>query len=158
MKPFSALRLWNLALGAFAIGTEGYALAGLLPKVAADVGVTVPVAGQLITAFSLAFAVGSPLLAVLTGHFERKRLLMGSMLVFAAFNVGAIKAAQQVFDEVNAKGGIAGRKIRFVVEDHGYQVPKAVQNFNKLINSDHVFAMILNLGTPHNIAGFPLMQ
>ena len=92
MKPFSALRLWNLALGAFAIGTEGYALAGLLPKVAADVGVTVPVAGQLITAFSLAFAVGSPLLAVLTGHFERKRLLMGSMLVFAAFNVVAALA------------------------------------------------------------------
>ena len=78
--------------------------------------------------------------------------------VFAAFNVGAIKAAQLMFDEVNEKGGIHGRKIRFVVEDHGYQVPKAVQNFNKLINSDKVFAMILNLGTPHNIAGFPLMQ
>src|SRR5690606_15216238 len=71
---------------------------------------------------------------------------------FAAFNVGAIKAAQIMFDEVNANGGIHGRKIRFVVEDHAYQVPKAVQNFNKLINSDKVFAMILNLGTPHNIA------
>ena len=78
--------------------------------------------------------------------------------IFAAFNVGAIKAAQQLFDEVNAKGGVHGRKIRLVVEDHGYQVPKAVQNFNKLINSDQVFAMILNLGTPHNIAGFPLME
>ncbi|MFN3548079.1 MAG: ABC transporter substrate-binding protein [Mesorhizobium sp.] len=78
--------------------------------------------------------------------------------IFAAFNVGAIKAAQQVFDDVNAKGGINGRKIRFVVEDHGYQVPKAVQNFNKLVNSDRVFAMILNLGTPHNIAGFPIME
>jgi branched-chain amino acid transport system substrate-binding protein len=78
--------------------------------------------------------------------------------IFAAFNVGAIKAAQQVFEDVNAKGGINGRKIRFVVEDHGYQVPKAVQNFNKLVNSDQVFAMILNLGTPHNIAGFPIMQ
>ncbi len=78
--------------------------------------------------------------------------------IFAAFNVGAIKAAQQVFEEVNAAGGINGRKIRFVVEDHGYQVPKAVQNFNKLVNSDQVFAMILNLGTPHNIAGFPIME
>jgi branched-chain amino acid transport system substrate-binding protein len=78
--------------------------------------------------------------------------------IFAAFNVGAIKAAQQVFDEVNAAGGVHGRKIRFVVEDHGYQVPKAVQNFNKLVNSDQVFAMILNLGTPHNIAGFPIME
>jgi branched-chain amino acid transport system substrate-binding protein len=78
--------------------------------------------------------------------------------VFAAFNVGAIKAAEQVFDEVNAAGGVHGRQIRFIVEDHGYQVPRAVQNFNKLVNSDQVFAMILNLGTPHNIAGFPIME
>lgn len=35
--------------------------------------------------------------------------------IFAAFNVGAIKAAQQLFDEVNAKGGVHGRKIRLVV-------------------------------------------
>jgi predicted MFS family arabinose efflux permease len=82
-------RLLLLALGAFAIGTEGYAIAGLLPKVAADLRVSVPVAGQLITAFSLAFALGSPLLAVVTGHLERKRLLMGSMLVFGLFNVVA---------------------------------------------------------------------
>src|SRR5690606_30748781 len=50
--------------------------------------------------------------------------------VFAPFNVQAIKAAQQYFDEVNAAGGVHGRKIKFIVEDHGYQVPKAVQNFN----------------------------
>jgi branched-chain amino acid transport system substrate-binding protein len=78
--------------------------------------------------------------------------------VFAAFNVGAIRAAQMVFDEVNEEGGIHGRQINFIVEDHGYQVPRAVQNFNKLVNSDQVFAMILNLGTPHNIAGFPIME
>ncbi|MGB3501688.1 MAG: ABC transporter substrate-binding protein [Mesorhizobium sp.] len=77
---------------------------------------------------------------------------------FAAFNVQAIEAAQMLFDEVNNAGGIHGRKIKFVVEDHGYQVPKAQQNFNKLVNSDKVFAMILNLGTPHNIAGFQLME
>ena len=78
--------------------------------------------------------------------------------VFAPFNVQSIKAMQMAFDEVNAAGGIHGRKIRFVVEDHGYQVPKAVQNFNKLVNSDKVFAMIQNLGTPHNLAGFPIME
>ncbi len=78
--------------------------------------------------------------------------------VFAPFNVQSIKAMQLAFDEVNAAGGIHGRKIKFIVEDHGYQVPKAVQNFNKLINSDKVFAMIQNLGTPHNLAGFPMME
>lgn len=78
--------------------------------------------------------------------------------VFAPFNVQAIKAAQQYFDEINAAGGVHGRKIKFIVEDHGYQVPKAVQNYNKLVNSDKVFAMILNLGTPHVIAGFKMME
>lgn len=78
--------------------------------------------------------------------------------IFAPFNVQAIKAAQLEFDKVNDAGGIHGRKIKFIVEDHQYQVPKAVANYNKLINSDGVFAMILNLGTPHNIAGFPMME
>ncbi|TCD16670.1 ABC transporter substrate-binding protein [Oricola cellulosilytica] len=78
--------------------------------------------------------------------------------IFAPFNVQAIKAAQMVFDEANDSGGIHGRKIRFVVEDHQYQMPKAMANFNKLINSDQAFAMILNLGTPMNLAGFPLME
>jgi branched-chain amino acid transport system substrate-binding protein len=77
--------------------------------------------------------------------------------IFAPFNVQAIKSAQMRFDQVNEAGGIHGRKIRMIVEDHQYQIPKAVANFNKLVNSDGVFAMILNLGTPHNIAGFPMM-
>lgn len=108
------------------------------------------------------FAAGLATAAHATQGVTDKEVVLGSngdlSGVFAAFNVGAVKAAQQVFDKVNAEGGIHGRTIRLIVEDHGYQVPKAVQNFNKLINSDRVFAMILNLGTPHNIAGFPLMQ
>jgi len=109
-----------------------------------------------------AFALGLGSTAYATQGVTDTEIVIGSngdlSGIFAAFNVGAVKAAQIIFDEVNEKGGIHGRKIRFVVEDHGYQVPKAVQNFNKLINSDKVFAMLLNLGTPHNIAGFPLMQ
>ena len=78
--------------------------------------------------------------------------------IFAAFGAPAVKAAQLVFDEVNAAGGIHGRKIRFVVEDHGYQMPKAMSGLNKLVNSDKVFAMLLSLGTPMNIAGFNLQD
>ncbi|MEM7440024.1 MAG: ABC transporter substrate-binding protein [Pseudomonadota bacterium] len=77
---------------------------------------------------------------------------------FAAFGAPATKAAQLVFDEVNAAGGIHGRKIRFVVEDHAYQMPKAIQGMNKLLNGDKVFAMLLSLGTPMNIAAFDLME
>ena len=73
---------------------------------------------------------------------------------FAAFGAPATKAAQLYFDTVNAAGGVHGRKIRFIVEDHGYQMPKAIQGMNKLINGDKVFAMLLSLGTPMNIAAF----
>ena len=77
---------------------------------------------------------------------------------FAAFGAPATKAAQLVFDEVNDAGGIHGRKIRFIVEDHGYQMPKAIQGMNKLVNGDKVFAMLLSLGTPMNIAAFNLQD
>lgn len=87
MKTNISTKLLWLALGAFAIGTEGYAIAGLLPTIANDVHVSVAVAGQLITAFALAFALGSPLLAVATGGLERKRLLLVAIGVFGVFNV-----------------------------------------------------------------------
>ncbi|ALO44981.1 ABC transporter substrate-binding protein [Pseudohongiella spirulinae] len=77
---------------------------------------------------------------------------------FATFSVPAVRAAQQLFNEVNANGGIHGRTIRYIVEDHAYQVPRAVQNNNKLVQNDNVFAMLLSLGTPHNLASFPLMD
>ena len=77
---------------------------------------------------------------------------------FAAFGAPATKAAQLVFDEVNEAGGIHGRKIRFIVEDHSYQMPKAIQSMNKLVNGDKVFAMLLSLGTPMNIAAFELQD
>jgi branched-chain amino acid transport system substrate-binding protein len=78
--------------------------------------------------------------------------------IFAAFGAPSIKAANIYLEEINAKGGIHGRKIKFIVEDHGYQMPKANQAINKLINSDKVFAMVLALGTPMNMAAFKLQD
>ena len=77
---------------------------------------------------------------------------------FAAFGAPATKAAQMYIDEVNAAGGVHGRTIRFIVEDHGYQMPKAIAGMNKLVNGDKVFAMLLSLGTPMNIAAFELQD
>lgn len=77
---------------------------------------------------------------------------------FAAFGAPAMEAAQMYFDEVNAAGGVHGRQIKMIVEDHGYQMPKAMSNLNKLVNSDKIFAMLLQLGTPMNIASFPLLE
>lgn len=78
--------------------------------------------------------------------------------IFAPFSVPAVQAANLYFDEVNANGGVHGRQIEYIVEDHGYQVPRAVQAANKLVNRDGVFAMLLSLGTPHNLAMFQLME
>lgn len=85
-------RLLWLALGAFAIGTESYALAGLLPALSSELGVSIALAGQLITAFALAYALGSPLLAVATAGMERRSLLLTSIATFGVFNLLAATA------------------------------------------------------------------
>jgi branched-chain amino acid transport system substrate-binding protein len=72
----------------------------------------------------------------------------------ATYGVSSSNAVKMRFDEVNEKGGIHGRKIRLVVEDTQYQVPRAVQAGAKLINRDRIFAMVAPLGTPMNNALF----
>lgn len=78
--------------------------------------------------------------------------------VFAAVSTPAVAGANLYFQQVNAAGGVHGRQIRYIAEDHGYQLPRATQAYNKLIERDNVFAMLLNLGTPHNLAHYPLME
>jgi branched-chain amino acid transport system substrate-binding protein len=78
--------------------------------------------------------------------------------VFAAVSTPAVAGANLYFDMVNENGGVHGRRINYMVEDHGYQLPRATQGYNKLIERDQVFAMLLNLGTPHNLAHYPLME
>ncbi|PYI56928.1 MFS transporter [Paenibacillus flagellatus] len=80
-------RIFWLALGSFAIGTEGFMIGGLLPTLAAALHVSTAAAGQLVTAFSLVYAVSSPLLTTLTGRMERRKLLFGSLLLLAVGNV-----------------------------------------------------------------------
>jgi predicted MFS family arabinose efflux permease len=79
-------RILLLTAGMFVIGTEAFMIAGLLPALARDLEVSVSAAGQLVTVFSLAYAFGSPILATLTGKAERRKLLSGAMLLFAAGN------------------------------------------------------------------------
>src|SRR6266481_5058909 len=55
----------------------------------------------------------------------------------ATYGVSSSNAVKMRFDEVNEKGGIYGRKIKLIVEDHGYTVPRAVQAAGKLINRDN---------------------
>lgn len=76
-----------LAAGAFAVGTSAYVVAGVLPAVSADLGVTIAAAGQLTTAFALAYAVGAPVLATLLGRWERRRVLTAALLVAGLGNL-----------------------------------------------------------------------
>jgi branched-chain amino acid transport system substrate-binding protein len=72
----------------------------------------------------------------------------------ATYGVSSSNAVKMRFDEANEKGGIHGRKIKLIVEDTQYQVPRAVQAGAKLINRDRIFAMVAGLGTPMNNALF----
>jgi branched-chain amino acid transport system substrate-binding protein len=76
--------------------------------------------------------------------------------VTAIQGVNNANAIRLLFDEANAKGGINGRKIRYIVEDSQYQIPRAVQAMNKLLNSDHVFMTLQDGGTPMNNATWPM--
>ena len=77
--------------------------------------------------------------------------------VTAVQGTNAANSIRMAFDDVNAKGGINGRKIRFIVEDMEYMVPKAVQAMNKLVNLDNIFLSISSGGTPQMDAVLPMM-
>ncbi|WP_428245842.1 ABC transporter substrate-binding protein [Ferrovibrio sp.] len=70
----------------------------------------------------------------------------------ASYGVHSSNAMRMRIDEVNEAGGIYGRKLKLIVEDNQYQVPRAVQAVNKLINRDNIFLMAGSLGTPMNNA------
>jgi predicted MFS family arabinose efflux permease len=81
-----------LATGTFAVGTESFMIAGLLPGMAQDLAVSVATAGQLVTVFALAYALSSPVLTALTGRVDRRTLLIGAMIAFALANLLAFSA------------------------------------------------------------------
>jgi predicted MFS family arabinose efflux permease len=83
--------LW-LALAAFAIGTEAFVIAGLLPVIAADLQISVVATGQLVTAYALTYAVGSPVLAVAFNNLDRRTLLTLALCCFIAGNLLAAAA------------------------------------------------------------------
>ena len=83
------LALWALTLSAFAIGTTEFAIVGLIPTIAASLGVSVPSAGLLVSLYALGVAVGAPVLTALTGRVPRKQLLLGLMALFTIGNLVA---------------------------------------------------------------------
>jgi len=86
------LALLALTISAFAIGTTEFVIVGLIPTIAADLGVSVPSAGLLVSLYALGVAVGAPVLTALTGRVPRKALLVGLMALFTLGNLMAWQA------------------------------------------------------------------
>ena len=105
-----------LALGTFAIGTEGFMIAAILPRIAADLSQTVAVTGTLVSVFSLAYALSSPLLTTLAGKVDRKTLLLGSMIAFTVANL--VAAATHTY------GALAAARV-LLASAAGLYVPNA---------------------------------
>ncbi|HLG47389.1 MAG TPA: ABC transporter substrate-binding protein [Reyranella sp.] len=112
----------------------------------------------------IGMAIAAAVLAAAPGAFAQQRGVTPTEVTFgmhtdlsgvaATYGVSSSNGVKMRFEEVNAAGGINGRKLKVIVEDQGYQVPKAVQACNKLINRDKVFAFVAPLGTPMNNACF----
>ncbi len=86
------LALLALTLSAYAIGTTEFVIVGLLPTIAADLGVSLPSAGLLVSLYALGVAIGAPLLTALTGKLPRKALLLSLMVLFTLGNLLAWQA------------------------------------------------------------------
>lgn len=83
-----SLPAWLLLLfvATLALGTDEFVISGILPDVATDLGVSSGRAGLLVTAFALAFCLGSPVAAVMTDRVDKKRVLVVGLVVFAVAN------------------------------------------------------------------------
>lgn len=77
---------WML-LGVFGVGTIEYLVAGVLPQISSDVGVSEATAGLLVTVYALTVVIGGPLLTVLTSRVRRTPLIIGLMTLFIVGNI-----------------------------------------------------------------------
>lgn len=83
------LALFALTIAAYAIGTTEFVVVGLLPTVANDLSITLPMAGLIVSVYALGVTFGAPVLTALTGRLPRKTLMLGLMGVFILGNGAA---------------------------------------------------------------------
>ncbi|MDF2960710.1 MAG: ybcL 1 [Paenibacillus sp.] len=79
--------IYFLALGATVVGTAESIITGILDMVASDINVSIGLAGQLVTIYSIGYAVGTPILIALTSRVDRKKLLLTSLSIFLIGNI-----------------------------------------------------------------------
>ena len=116
---------------------------------------SIAVLGTLIGALAAPFSFAQ------SQGISKTEIVLGSILDLSGPLAGPSKQArngmQMRVDEINDSGGIAGRKIKLIVEDNGYDPKKAMLAAQKLVNRDEVFAIVGHLGTAQNMATMPIL-
>ncbi len=85
-----------LTVGVFAVATEGLMIAGLLPVIITELEISIAIAGHLVTAFALAYLIGSPILTSILAGVHQRIVLVGSMCFFIFANVLAFFASTYI--------------------------------------------------------------
>jgi len=144
-----SLPLLALFFAAFAFGTAEFVIAGVLPDVAAGLGRSVPVAGNLVTGYAIGIAVGGPLLAVLTKKLRRKSLIL---VLGAIFTLGQALCALALNFEL-----LLGARVLVAVVHGAYFGIAPVVAVNLVAEDKRGFAVALILSglTVSNILGVP---
>ncbi|KOU13881.1 chemotaxis protein [Streptomyces sp. WM6349] len=91
-RPRMPVAVYVLGLSVFALGTSEFMLSGLLPPIADDMGVSIPRAGLLISAFAIGMVIGAPLLAVATLRLPRRTTLIALISIFGLGQVAGALA------------------------------------------------------------------
>jgi multidrug resistance protein len=86
LRHIMPIALFALTIAAYAIGTTEFVIVGLLPTVASDLQISLPLAGLIVSVYALGVTFGAPVLTALTGRIERKPLLLGLMALFIVGN------------------------------------------------------------------------
>src|SRR5678815_3870587 len=96
-----------------------------------------------------------------TQGVSKNEIVIGSMQDLSgpivAFSKQLVAGMNMRVDELNAQGGVNGRKLKLIVEDHGYDPKKAVLATQKLVQKDKIFAMVGTIGTPTSMASMPIL-
>jgi branched-chain amino acid transport system substrate-binding protein len=114
----------------------------------------------LAAGLAMAFGLPAQLALAQTQGVSKGEIVLGTAQDLSgpivALSKPAVNGMQMRVDEINQAGGIHGRKLRLVVEDHGYDPKKAVLAAQKMIQKDRIFAAVGSIGTPTAMAAMPL--
>lgn len=83
------LLIATLSLLTFVLGTSEFVIVGILAEISSALNITIATAGTLVSAFAISFAIGTPIVMSLTGHLERRRLILRLLLVWVLLNLAS---------------------------------------------------------------------